>query len=82
MMLGFSIFGSLLARHIHSGIPGISALPAGDAGNIETGNIPNSLSPELVILVKTAFSHAFQNIFAIGIGFSIIAFLIDVPWHP
>lgn len=74
--LGFSIFGSLLAKHIHRGITGIGQLPQGSAYQIETGNIPKSLSPELLLQVKAAFSHSFQNIFAIGIGFAAVAFLL------
>ncbi|MCQ6561281.1 MDR family MFS transporter [Paenibacillus mendelii] len=74
--LGFSIFGSLLAKQIHSGISDIAQLPPGSASLIETGGIPNSLASELVLQVKLAFSHSFQNIFTISIGFAVAAFLI------
>lgn len=75
--IGLSVFGSMLSRNIKNGVADISGqLPAGTAEHIETGGIPQGLSPELVDQVKAAFTHAFQNMFSISLLFVIIAFFI------
>lgn len=75
--IGLSIFGSLLANQIRSGVAGLAGqLPPGTANNIETGGIPPGLAPDLLTQVQTAFADAFQNIFTISVGFVIAAFFI------
>jgi len=75
MTIGLSVFGSLLANNIKSGVMDLSdQLPPGTADTIATGGIPAGLAPDLVEKVRFAFSDAFQNIFIIGLVFSFIAF--------
>ncbi|MCD9022572.1 MFS transporter [Cohnella sp. NL03-T5] len=77
MTLGFSIFGSLLAKQIRTGVTGFAdQFPPGAVDNIETGGIPKGLAPDLMVNVKTVFAESFQNIFTIAIGFAIVAFII------
>ncbi|WP_248924065.1 MDR family MFS transporter [Paenibacillus hamazuiensis] len=74
--LGFSIFGSLLSRNITGGIAGLSGqFPAGTGETIMNGGIPAGLPADLILQIKTVFAEAFQNIFAIGIGFAVAAFI-------
>lgn len=75
--LGFSIFGSLLSRNIHSGITDLSGqFPAGTSETIINGGMPEGLSSELMLQIKNIFSEAFQHMFLIGVFFSIAAFVI------
>ncbi|NOV02093.1 MFS transporter [Paenibacillus sp. LMG 31457] len=75
--LGFSIFGSLLSRNITGGIHGLSGqFPVGTSETIMNGGIPKGLSADLLLQIKLVFSEAFQHIFAISIGFAIVAFLV------
>ncbi|MGG1517919.1 MDR family MFS transporter [Paenibacillus oryzisoli] len=75
--LGFSIFGSLLSRNIASGLEGMSdRFPAGTADSIKNGGLPSGLPADLVLSIKTVFTDAFQHIFAIGIGFAVVAFIV------
>ncbi|MFC0332503.1 MDR family MFS transporter [Paenibacillus sepulcri] len=75
--LGFSIFGSMLSRHIHDGIAGMSnQFPAGSAASIMNGGIPQGLPADLVLSIKTVFAEAFQEMFLIGAVFAAGAFLI------
>ncbi|GIP22002.1 MDR family MFS transporter [Paenibacillus sp. J22TS3] len=76
MTLGFSIFGSLLARNIHQGIAGIGGIPAGAAAEIETGKIPPGLAEGIVRQTQEVFSQSFQGIFTIGLCFAVAAFVI------
>ncbi|MBB6734880.1 MDR family MFS transporter [Cohnella zeiphila] len=77
MTIGMSVFGSLLANHIKSGVMKLSdQLPEGTAATIAKGGIPKGLDPSVADKVQVAFSHAFQNIFTIGLAFSIAAFVI------
>ncbi|MEW9702220.1 MDR family MFS transporter [Paenibacillus sp. SI8] len=74
--LGFSIFGSLLSRNISSGLSGLSGeFPAGTSETIMNGGLPQGLSAELLLKIKMVFAESFQHIFAIGIGFAIVAFI-------
>ncbi|UKS29191.1 MFS transporter [Paenibacillus sp. HWE-109] len=74
--LGFSIFGSLLSRNISGGIAGLSGqFPEGTSETIMNGGIPKGISPELLLSIKHIFTGAFQHIFAISIGFAIVAFI-------
>ena len=75
--LGFSIFGSLLSRHIHDGIAGMSdRFPADSAESIMNGGIPEGLPADLVLGIKTVFADAFQEMFLIGAAFAAVAFAI------
>jgi len=75
--IGMSVFGSLLAKNIKSGVMGLSdQLPEGAADTIAKGDIPQGLAPDLIEKVQVAFSDAFQNIFTIGLGFAVAAFVI------
>jgi EmrB/QacA subfamily drug resistance transporter len=75
--IGMSVFGSLLATHIKNGVMKLSdQLPAGTADTIAKGGIPKGLDPDVAHKVQIAFSHAFQNIFTIGLGSAIAAFII------
>jgi fucose permease len=75
--IGLSIFGSLLARNIGSGVENLKdQLPAGTADHIMTGGIPSGLAPELLGQVKMAFADSFQNIFSISLFFVVAAFVI------
>ncbi|BBH24582.1 MFS transporter [Paenibacillus baekrokdamisoli] len=75
--IGLSIFGSLLARQIKSGVADLAdQLPAGKAENIATGGIPSGLAPDLLVKIQTVFAEAFQNIFVISLFFVIAAFFV------
>lgn len=77
MTIGMSVFGSLLAKNIRTGVMDLSdQLPEGAAESIAKGDIPQGLSADTIGKVHEAFSDAFQNIFAIGLGFAIAAFVI------
>lgn len=75
--IGMSVFGSLLASQIKNGVMELSdQLPDGTADTIAKGGIPKGLDPAVTEKVQVAFSHAFQNIFTIGLFFAIAAFVI------
>lgn len=75
--IGMSVFGSLLAENIKSSINNLgNQLQKGAAKAIAMGDIPQGLTPDMIEKVQQAFSNAFQNIFAIGFGFAIVAFII------
>lgn len=75
--IGLSIFGSLLARHIKTGVADMAdQLPAGTADNIATGGIPKGISHDLLIKVQSVFATSFRNIFEISLGFVIAAFIL------
>ncbi len=75
--IGMSVFGSLLANHIKSGVLELrDQLPEGTADTIAKGGIPKGLDPGVTEKVQVAFSHAFQNIFTIGLCFAVAAFVI------
>ncbi|WP_282943161.1 MDR family MFS transporter [Paenibacillus sp. RC67] len=75
--IGLSVFGSMLARNIKSGVADLSdQLPSGTAEHIQTGGIPQGISPDLLLQVKTVFAHAFQNMFTISLIFVVAAFIL------
>ncbi|MCC3377042.1 MDR family MFS transporter [Cohnella sp. REN36] len=75
--IGLSIFGSLLANNIKTGVQGMKdQFPAGTSDDIMTGGIPEGLSPSLLEDVRAVFAHAFQHIYGIALVFVIAAFLI------
>ena len=75
--LGFSIFGSLLSKNIHSGISELSdQFPAGTSETIINGGIPKELPSDVLIQIKTVFAEAFQHMFLIGSLFAVVAFII------
>ncbi|WP_256759715.1 MDR family MFS transporter [Cohnella sp. WQ 127256] len=75
--IGLSVFGSLLSRKIGNGILSLKdQLPAGTAENIATDGIPSGIAPEILLKVQASFSEAFQSIYAISLGFVIVAFVI------
>ncbi|WNR44203.1 MDR family MFS transporter [Paenibacillus roseipurpureus] len=74
--LGFSIFGSLLSRNITTGLSSLSdQFPAGTSETILNGGIPQGLSPDLLLRIKTVFAESFQHMFVIGIGFAVVALI-------
>ncbi|MEF2967725.1 MDR family MFS transporter [Paenibacillus sp. M1] len=75
--IGLSVFGSLLAGHIKDGVSALAdQLPAGSAGQIATGGIPQGLNADVLVKVQTVFAGAFQFIFTISLGFIIAAFFL------
>ncbi|WP_127533230.1 MDR family MFS transporter [Paenibacillus kobensis] len=75
--MGFSIFGSLLAGHIKSGITGLGGtLPADTGETIVSGGIPQNLPTDVLFQVKTVFADAFNNLFMVAAVFSVAAFII------
>ncbi|WP_051621073.1 MDR family MFS transporter [Paenibacillus sp. UNC451MF] len=75
--IGLSVFGSVLSHRIKNGVADLSdQLPAGTTEHIETGGLPQGISPELLLQVKMAFTHAFQSMFSISLIFVIVAFFI------
>lgn len=75
MTIGVSIFGSLLASNIASGIGKLSGtLPADTAGNLgeaAKGGIPQGISVQLADAIKAVYSEAFQHLYWVAFGFSI-----------
>lgn len=75
--IGLSVFGSLLARHIKTGVAAYAGqLPAGSTENIASGGIPKGIAPDLLLNIRQVFVDAFQNLFFIALVFSVIAFII------
>lgn len=80
MTIGFSLFGSLLAAKITSGMKSLAGnLPLDQlAGlkNIETGMIPKNLDPALIDKIKVVFAHAFQHLYWVSFVLAILSFFI------
>ncbi|MBM7567574.1 MDR family MFS transporter [Paenibacillus sacheonensis] len=80
MTIGVSIFGSLLAAKITSGIGGLAGnLPADTAkelGSAAQGGIPEGLDPSLVDQIKDVFSGAFQHLYWISFVFALVVVVI------
>jgi len=80
MTIGFSLFGSLLASKITSGMKSLASNLSMDQliqiKNIENGLIPKNLDPALLEKVKTVFVHSFQQLYWVSFALAIISFLI------
>ena len=80
MTIGVSIFGSLLAAKITSGIGKLAGdLPADAAkqlGGAAQGGIPQGLDPGLVEQIKGVFSSAFQHLYWVSFVFALIVVVI------
>ncbi|WP_312857323.1 MDR family MFS transporter [Neobacillus endophyticus] len=81
MTIGFSLFGSLLASKISSGMKSlasnISMEQALSLKNIKDGTtIPRNLDPVLLDKIKTIFSHAFQHLYWVSFVLAIVSFFI------
>jgi EmrB/QacA subfamily drug resistance transporter len=80
LTIGVSVFGSLLAAHITSGIGKLAGkLPAGSVeglGQAAQGGIPKGLDAKLVEQIKVVFSDAFQHLYWVSFGFALVVILI------
>ncbi|MFC5530069.1 MDR family MFS transporter [Cohnella yongneupensis] len=75
--IGMSVFGSILANNIKSGLDSVGdQLPKDVADTIATGGIPKGLDTGLADQVKLVFADAFQHLFIISIGFLIAGFAV------
>ncbi|WP_258171068.1 MDR family MFS transporter [Paenibacillus sp. R14(2021)] len=80
MTIGVSIFGSLLAANITSGLGKLAGdLPADSAetlGHAAQGGIPTGLGAELVASIKDVFSNAFQHLYWVSFTFALLVIVI------
>jgi Na+/melibiose symporter-like transporter len=80
LTIGVSVFGSLLASRITSGIGKLAgALPADSADHLAQaaqGGIPSGLDEKLVQQIKGVFAAAFQHLYWISVVFALIAFVV------
>ncbi|WP_168118841.1 MDR family MFS transporter [Paenibacillus sp. HB172176] len=76
LTIGVSVFGSLLAGSIHSGMEDLEAgIPAGsvaELGDVAQGGIPAGLDAAIVTQVKDVFSDAFQHLYWIAFLFALL----------
>ncbi|MFC4812169.1 MDR family MFS transporter [Paenibacillus sp. GCM10023250] len=80
MTIGVSIYGSLLAAKITSGIGRLAGnMPADTArelGQAAQGGIPKGLDPTLVEQIKGVFSAAFQHLYWVSFAFALLVVVI------
>jgi MFS family permease len=80
MTIGFSLFGSLLASKISSGMKSLagnlSMEQALSLKNMENGTIPKNLNPVFLENIKTVFSQAFQHLYWVSFVLAIVSFFI------
>ncbi|MBB6732500.1 MDR family MFS transporter [Cohnella zeiphila] len=80
LTIGVSVFGSLLASRITSGIGKLTgSLPADSSAGLARaaqGGIPSGLDEKLAQQIKAIFSGAFQHLYWISAIFALIAFVI------
>ncbi|UKS28930.1 MFS transporter [Paenibacillus sp. HWE-109] len=80
MTIGVSVFGSLLASHVKSGIDKlVLTLPANSAaiiGDAAQGSIPFGLDWKMIEQIKSVFSEAFQNLFWVSCIIAIVVICI------
>ncbi|OWR27178.1 MFS transporter [Saccharibacillus sp. O23] len=75
--IGLSVFGSLLAKHIRDGIHAIAGqLPAGSEESVIAGALPESLSSSALEHIRGIIASSFDQLFAIGLGFAIVAYVL------
>jgi len=78
--VGVSVFGSLLSSSLTNKLESLgTSLPESIAGNIKNlaaGGIPNDLSPNMLIQIKTLFIESFQHIYLYAFACMIIAFVL------
>jgi fucose permease len=76
MTIGLSIFGSLLASHIASGLGGLKdKVPAdsvGALGQAAHGGIPKGLDPSLAEQIKIVFADAFQQLYWVSFVVALV----------
>ncbi|OWA33635.1 MFS transporter [Saccharibacillus sp. O16] len=74
--IGLSVFGSLLAKHIRDGIHGMAGqLPAGSEESVISGSLPEGLSASALQQIHQIIASSFDQLFAIGLGFAIVAYV-------
>ncbi|MCH5585541.1 MFS transporter [Shimazuella sp. AN120528] len=73
--VGVSVFGTLLSSSLTSQLNGIGH-GLTNIGNIASGQIPANLSPDILILIKTAVISAFQHIYLYAFILSIVVFVL------
>jgi EmrB/QacA subfamily drug resistance transporter len=80
MTIGVSIYGSLLASEISSGMSDIvGKLPAdstGALGQVVRGGIPKGIDPALVEQIKTVVAHAFQYLYWVSFVVSLVVVVL------
>ncbi|WP_246070562.1 MDR family MFS transporter [Paenibacillus kobensis] len=81
LTIGVSIFGSLLASNIKSGLGKLVSgeLPAGSEeaiGQAAQGGIPKDLDPGLADQIKAVFSDAFQHLYWVSFVFALLVIVI------
>ncbi|WP_240633015.1 MDR family MFS transporter [Paenibacillus montanisoli] len=80
MTIGFSLFGSVLAAKVTSGLKGLSGTmtdeQASKLGEISTGAIPADMDPSLVEQIKEVFADSFTHLYWISFVLAIVSFLI------
>ncbi|GFZ90538.1 putative MFS-type transporter YusP [Paenibacillus marchantiophytorum] len=80
MTIGVSVFGSLLASHVTSGIDKlVLTLPANSAasiGDAAQGSIPSGLDGKMIEQIKSVFSEAFQNLFWVSCIHALVVIFI------
>ncbi|WP_240547755.1 MDR family MFS transporter [Paenibacillus lignilyticus] len=80
MTIGFSLFGSVLAANVTSGLKGLAGSMTADQaaklGDISTGAIPQDIDPTLLEQIKIVFADAFTHLYWISFVLAIVSFLI------
>lgn len=79
LTIGVSVFGSLLASRITSGISKLAGTMPGSVDSLADaahGGIPKGMDESLVEGIKVVFSNAFQHLYWISFGFAIVVILI------
>lgn len=75
--IGMSVFGSILANNIKSGLGSIGGqLPDGVADTVAKGGIPADMDPSLVDQIKVVFADAFHHLFALSAIFVVAGFVV------
>jgi EmrB/QacA subfamily drug resistance transporter len=76
MTVGLSIFGSLLASHITSGLGGLTGkVPADSVAALKKaaqGGIPKGLDPKLAEQIKIVFADAFQQLYWVSFVVALV----------
>jgi MFS family permease len=80
MTIGVSIYGSMLASQITSGLGDImgkmSAVNPAALGQVAKGGIPKGLDAGLVEQIKVVFAHAFQHLYWVSVAVSLLVVVL------
>jgi EmrB/QacA subfamily drug resistance transporter len=80
MTIGFSLFGSVLAANITSGMRELAGkLPIDQAAmlaKVVNGVIPKDVGPAIQEQIKTVFANAFQHLYGISLILAVVCFFI------